>query len=285
MAYELVEETSLMKIMALVPLFREPQEWIHEAINNASIYADDVVICINDVYDEKLKQFLYSYEIVRKVAFINKHIFEDSIIDTSLLTLAQIVGFYPDWIVKQDIDEEFEPRIIHLRKFLENTEFDTFRFLWPSYVKNKDNICHYTHTKGAVKRAVFRFDLNKLYIPGRLHTSISMYNPREAVITLNLYHKNLIKSDQENYIKFVVSGREMAKDGCVAELRNQIPQVLEQGKCPDKITYTKMEKDAERLMPHSVPKKIIDTNTMPEIIPLHQFNINRYKEIVKEMYK
>ena len=283
MAYELVEETSLMKIVAMIPLFKEPMWWIKQTIENTSLYADDVVICVNDTYDKFLKEFLYGFKIVKKVAFINKIVFQDSIIDTSLLTMAQELN--PDWIVKQDIDEEFEHRAVHLRSILSHTEFETIKVLWPSYVKDENHLCYYTHTVGAVKTVIFKFDLSKLYIPGDLHTSISMHNSQNAVLTLNLYHKNLIKSDQQNYIKFVVSGRERAKDGCVAELRSQIPEVLEQGQNINNMTYTKIEKDAERLMPHSIPKKIIDFDIMPELIPLNQFNINKYKEIVKEMYK
>ena len=273
-----------MKIMTLIPLFKEPIGWIKGTIQNASTYTDDIVVCVNDCFDQDLKDFLESYAIVRKVAFINKDFCQDSIYNSSLLTLAQTMGFYPDWIVKQDIDEEFEPRAAQLRNILETTDYDMLDVLWPSYVEDNNHLCYYTHTEGAVKTSIFRFDLNRLYVPGGLHKNISMRNPKKGLITLNLYHKNLIRSDQENYIKFVASGREIANDGCVVELRNQIPEVLEQGQHQNQVTYIKKEKDAERLLPHSIPKKAIDPNIRPEIIPLNLFNIQRYKDIVKEMY-
>lgn len=274
-----------MKIVTMIPLFREPINWIQNTINNASLYADDIVVCINDYYDENLKKFLESYAIVKRVVFINKDFCQDSIYNSSLLTLVQTLGTCPDWIIKQDIDEEFEPRVSLLRQVLEHTEYDMFKVLWPSYVKNTNYLCYYTHTQGAIKTAIFRFDLNKLYIPGGLHKNISMHSPREGILTLNLYHKNLIRSDQENYIKFVTSGREIAKDGCVIELKNQIPEVLEQGQYQNKVTYIKREKDAERLLPHSILKKEIDSNKVPEIVPAHLFNINMYKNVIKEMYQ
>lgn len=272
-----------MRIVTMIPLFREPIDWIKEAIANASIYTDDVVVCVNDFYNENLKKLLESYAIVKRVAFINKDFCQDSIYNSSLLTMAQ--ELFPDWIVKQDIDEEFEPRVKYLRDILEHTEFDMIDVLWPSYVKNKEHLCYYTHTRGATKTCIFRFDLNKLYIPGGLHKNIAMHNPKKGVITLNLYHKNQIRSDQENYIKFVASGREIAKDGCVVELRQQLPQVLEEGKHMNKRTYIKLEKDAERLLPYSIPNKPINPNLKPEIYSAHFFNNRIYENIIKNMYR
>ena len=40
-----------MKIVAMIPLFKEPMWWIKQTIENTSLYADDVVICVNDTYN------------------------------------------------------------------------------------------------------------------------------------------------------------------------------------------------------------------------------------------
>lgn len=274
-----------MRICALIPLFREPADWIKDTIINTSLYADDTVICVNDTFNANLKEFLYSFDIVKKVAFINKDFCQDSIYNSSLLTLVQSLSTPPDWIIKQDIDEEFEARATVLKEALEHTEFDMLDVLWPSYVSNKQHLCYYTHAQGVLKTCIFRFDLNKLYIPGGLHKNISMLNAKKGLITLNLYHKNLIRTDQENYIKFVTSGREIAKDGCVTELRKQLPDVLEQGKYLDRVTHIKREKDAERLLPHSIRKKIINYSIPLKIMPLNQLNRSEYLKILREMYE
>jgi hypothetical protein len=263
-----------MRIVTLIPVFRESFELIAECLNNVSSYTDGAVVCVNDFYNKEVENFIRSFPVVKKLAFVNKDYFSDAIINTSLLTMAQ--ELQPDWIVKQDVDEEFEPRFSNIRKVLSTTNLDWLSVLWPSYVQDRSHHCFYHHDleTGASKPIIFRFDLSKLYVPARpLHTNLAMFTEKAGVIDIRLFHSNLLKSDQENYTKFVLSGRERTGDKGVTSLRRLVPDALEVGKTSNVPTYTKRKKDAERLLRYSFISEDVDNDL--EILSVEKQHFDR----------
>ncbi len=250
-----------MKIVTLIPFFKEGIELTAECLNNVSSYADAAVVCVNDRYDKEVDEYLRSFPIVGRLSFVNKDIFSDAITNSSLLTMAQ--QLQPDWIVKQDIDEEFEPRFRNIRQFLSTTDLRWISVLWPSYVQDREHHCyfHHEHENGMTKPIIFRFDLDNLYVPAsNIHSNIRMFTSKAGVIDIRLFHKNLLKSDRENYRKFVLSKRDKTGDKSFALLRKNNPQVLKYGSSPIDETFLKKEMDTKLFLRYSFVEEDIDQN-------------------------
>lgn len=233
----------------MVPFFREDPELAKACFLNVASYADAAVVCVNDCYDRETEDFLRSFPVVKQVAFVNKDTFSDAIFNSSLLTMAQ--SLRPDWLVKQDIDEEFEPEFAQIRDFLSLTDLDWISCLWPSYVQDKEHHCYFHHQveAGTVKHVIFRFDLTRLYVPAGQLTNLEMKNAKRGTLNVRLLHNNLLKSDQQNHIKFVKSGRESVHDLCVANLRKESPGVLLAGQDNLRVTFQKRDRDAAAFLP------------------------------------
>jgi len=251
-----------MNIVAMVPFFREDPELVKACFLNVAFYADAAVVCVNDHYDRETEDFLRSFPVVKQVAFVNKDTFSDAIFNSSLLTMAQ--SLRPDWLVKQDIDEEFEPKFAQIRDFLSRTDLDWISCLWPSYVQDKEHHCYFHHQveAGTVKHVIFRFDLTRLYVPAGQLTNLEMKDAKRGTINVRLFHNNLLKSDQQNHTKFVKSGRESVHDLCVANLRKERPEVLLSGQDNQRVTFQKRDRDAAAFLPFcfrstSVPSHIL----------------------------
>ena len=238
-----------MNIVTMIPFFREDPALAAACFQNAASYADAAVVCVNDGYDRETEEFLRSFPVVKQVAFINKDTFSDAIFNSSLLTMAQ--SLRPDWLVKQDIDEEFEPRFADVRGFLSGTDLDWISCLWPSYVQDKAHHCYFHHQAeaGTVKHAILRFDLTRLYVPAGPLTNLEMKEARRGTLNVRLFHSNLLKSDQQNHTKFVKSGRESVHDLCVANLRKESPEVLRLGEDARHLTFQKRDRDAGAFLP------------------------------------
>ncbi|MBI4568207.1 MAG: hypothetical protein HY719_07405 [Planctomycetes bacterium] len=240
-----------MRIITLTPFYRESRELTAACLANAAAYADAVAICVNDAYDPDTEDFLRSFPIVKNIAFVNKDRLFDPIYVTSLLTLAQALN--PDWIVRQDVDEEFDPTFVAgIRALLATTDLDAFALLWPSYVGDASRHCFYHHALplGMMKQPIHRFDLRRLYVPGQpIHVDISMFKARVGVLGCRQFHKNLLKSDQENYTKFITSGRKATGDDCVDDLEKTVPEALRLGAASREATFAKKEHDQRRLLP------------------------------------
>jgi len=264
-----------IQIIALIPYFRESQELLGECMRNVALYADGAVVCVNDCYNKDVEEMVRSFHIVKKLAFVNKDRFSDAIMNSSLLTMAQ--ELQPDWIVKQDVDEEFEPRVEHLKDLLATTQLDLLAALCPSCVQDRNHHCYYQHEweTGVWKPIIFRFDLTKLYVrAGDVHSNLATKTSRSGVVDLRLFHKNLLKSDQENFTKFVLSGRERTGDPVVSDLRRTLPEVLATGSTSATPTFTKRARDSERLLKYSFVDEGVSNDL--EILCTTQEEFNRH---------